>query len=333
MTNKRVTLKDIAAEAGVSVTLVSKYLNGRRGGEMSQETQKRVDEAISRLGYRPSKLARALRNGHTKTLGMVLANLDNPHFGTMAQSAYLAAEELGYELLLGITDYRLRKHGTDVERMATLMDHHVEGLYLTSHIVDTEFIRDLYRRHFPVVLSEDFDGKFSYTEFDVQQSCDDALAYLHSLGAKHIALLDTIHSPLVALPGISDRVEWMRKVTSRAENIGELCLEMVSIGCDSLLLGGGMIAEAFLNHIHDHFPNYHPLVVGCTDAAPRIPVCPELVGIIKRDYQQKVRLSLEELIRQVESTGVPQPIKIVLTPGFLPLAEYSKERSSERQRV
>ncbi len=136
---------------------------------------------------------------------------------------------------------------------------------------------------------------------------------------------------MVALPDISSRVEWIRKVTSRAENISVLCQEMVSCGCDGLLLGGGMISEAFLNHIHDHFPTYHPLVVGCTDAAPRIPSCRELVGIIKRDYQQKVRLSLQELVRQVEEPTVSQPRKIFLAPIFTPLTPQHKEQSNEQK--
>ncbi len=331
MAGKRVTLKEIAVAAGVSTTLVSKYLNQRNGGEMSASTKTRVDEAISRLGYRPSKLAQALRNGHTKTLGMVLTNLDNPHFGALAQDAFLATEELGYELLLGMTDYRVHKHGTDGERIQNLLDHQVEGLFLTSRLVDSELIRDLHRRHFPIVLSNDFEGKFSCVSFDVRQCCYEALAHLKSLGAKHIALLDTLYSPLVAIPDISTRVEWIRKVTARAENIHDIIQEMSANGCDAFLLGGGMIAEAFLNHIHDHFPSYHPLVITCTDAAPRIPICRELVGIIQRDYRQQIRLVFEELVRQVESQTETPPRKIVLTPIFTPLTFQPKEYSHEKK--
>ena len=56
----RITLKDVAREAGVSVTLISKFLNNNPNGRMSPETREKIEETLRRLNYHPSELARSL---------------------------------------------------------------------------------------------------------------------------------------------------------------------------------------------------------------------------------------------------------------------------------
>lgn len=67
----RVTLKDVAKEAGISFTLVSKYLTHNPNARMREETKQRIDEAIKKLNYRPSSVARSLKNGTTDRKSVV----------------------------------------------------------------------------------------------------------------------------------------------------------------------------------------------------------------------------------------------------------------------
>ena len=79
----RVTLKDIAARAGVSKSLVSMYLNGNPAARLQPETRERIDRAIAELGYRPSFAAQALAQGRTKMIGFVVGGVRDPYFSGM----------------------------------------------------------------------------------------------------------------------------------------------------------------------------------------------------------------------------------------------------------
>ena len=96
------TLKDVAKLAGVSFTLVSKYLNRNPQARMTPETRERIDRAIAELGYRPSAAARSLRRGCTRTLGLVIGNLTNAYFAHFADAALREANAAGYQLLISL---------------------------------------------------------------------------------------------------------------------------------------------------------------------------------------------------------------------------------------
>ena len=91
----RTTLKDVAREAGVSVTLISKFLNNNPSGRMSPATREKIEETLRRLNYRPSELARSLKRGRSGTLGLVISNLGNPHFGMFADMILREAKKPG----------------------------------------------------------------------------------------------------------------------------------------------------------------------------------------------------------------------------------------------
>ena len=102
-------MKDVAERVGVSIQTVSAVINNKPG--ITEETRERVLEAIQQLGYRPYSVARSLRTGQTRTLALIVSDLSNPSFGTMASAAEDYAHRFGYSLTV---------HNThdDVEREA-----------------------------------------------------------------------------------------------------------------------------------------------------------------------------------------------------------------------
>ena len=92
------TLADVAKEAGVSLTTVSRVLNNR--GYLSQTTKDRVGDAIAKLGYRPSQLARALHGKKSDTIGLIVPTVALPFFGELAVEIENALAEQGYRILI-----------------------------------------------------------------------------------------------------------------------------------------------------------------------------------------------------------------------------------------
>jgi LacI family transcriptional regulator len=93
---KAPTMKDVAEIVGVSAQTVSAVINNKPG--ITDETRARVLEAIQQLGYRPYSVARSLRTGQTRTLALIVSDIANPSFATMASAAEDYAHEFGYSL-------------------------------------------------------------------------------------------------------------------------------------------------------------------------------------------------------------------------------------------
>src|SRR5436305_12520544 len=88
------TMKNVAELAGVSVQTVSAVINA--DSRITEETSTRVNAAIKQLGYRPYSVARSLRTRRTKTIALVVSDIANPVFSTMASTAEYHAHRAGY---------------------------------------------------------------------------------------------------------------------------------------------------------------------------------------------------------------------------------------------
>lgn len=96
MTKRRASIKDVAARAGVSWKTVSNVVNDRP--VVRPATRERVEAAIAELGYVPNRVGRDLRGGPTRTIALVLPELENPYFARLAQRFQHAARRRGYEV-------------------------------------------------------------------------------------------------------------------------------------------------------------------------------------------------------------------------------------------
>jgi LacI family transcriptional regulator len=95
--SRRVTIKDVAKEAGISYQTVSRVVNNK--GEVSPEVRARVKVAIKKLGYRPNAIARSMVRGRTHTLGCIAPNLVDYTFASLVEGAKNEARQHGYFLL------------------------------------------------------------------------------------------------------------------------------------------------------------------------------------------------------------------------------------------
>jgi DNA-binding LacI/PurR family transcriptional regulator len=97
-----VSLRDVAAHAGVSVRTVSNVANGF--AHVAPHTRRRVQEAIDELGYRPNTAARQLRRGRTETISLVVPEICSPYFAELASLTVRIAEERGWTVHIDQTD-------------------------------------------------------------------------------------------------------------------------------------------------------------------------------------------------------------------------------------
>lgn len=152
MSNKRATsLKDVADAAGVSVTTVSRMLNGSL--QLPPETKLRIDKAIQDLKYEPNPHARRLSRGRSDTIGLVVPDIANPFFATLVATIEEEADKRGLALSLHAT---LNRPGREIAYLRSLGRNHVDGLvFVTNHPDDGELAAHINQTGKVVVVDED----------------------------------------------------------------------------------------------------------------------------------------------------------------------------------
>jgi LacI family transcriptional regulator len=142
------TIKDVARLAGVSPMTVSRVLNG--SGYVKEETRIRVQKAMEELEYIPNENARGLVNKKTKLLSLLISDITNPFFTTIARGAEDAANRLGYRMIFGNSDENIKKEKEYVEMV---LASGTEGvLFAPSGDFSLPHLRLLKKHQIPFVL-------------------------------------------------------------------------------------------------------------------------------------------------------------------------------------
>ena len=143
---QRITMADVAREAGVSLMTVSRALNDKDG--ISDVTRSRVHAVVERLGYRASGIARGLVTKRTGTLGLVVPDNSNPYFSEVGRGVEHAAYAQGYNVFLCNTEEDSRRESIVLE---SLTEKQVDGLILCSpRLLDVELSKAL--SYFPACV-------------------------------------------------------------------------------------------------------------------------------------------------------------------------------------
>lgn len=189
----RVTLADVAREAGVSVSVVSRELNGDPALRARPETRKRIHGAANALGYTPNHAARALRLSKAFAIGLIVPEVTNPLYDQLIRGIEDAADELGYQVLLGRTE-RIRP-GTDfLPRLVG--EGRVDG-FLVQRLdeVDVHDFAHLVESRAPIVLINSRGSRRGSAVLDDSAGARLATEHLLGLGHREIALIGgDVHS-------------------------------------------------------------------------------------------------------------------------------------------
>ena len=187
MAARRVTITDVARASNVHVSTVSRVLNGR---ELSllPETRERVISAATRLGYRPSALARGLRLRRTFTLGMLVPDITNPVFPSIIKGVEGAAHARGYHLILCNTEDSYER---EASYLRVLREWRVDGILIASSSTAESTIAELRREKFPFVLlnSASRPSDDLAVTPDNRQGASAAIDHLIQLGHRRIGLI------------------------------------------------------------------------------------------------------------------------------------------------
>ena len=180
------TIHDVAERAGVAPITVSRVINN--SGYASKETRRRVEEAAADLGYVPNRMASGLRTKRSYSIALVLTDITNPFFTTVARGVEDAANEAGYTVTYCNTDEDREK---EKRYLDLLIQQQVDGILLVPAQGTPDMVDYIQKHATPVVI---LDRRLSEAKSDVVRCDSEGGAYqlirlLQELGHRRIALL------------------------------------------------------------------------------------------------------------------------------------------------
>lgn len=236
----KVTIKEVAAAAGVSTSTVSRVISGN--SRISEATSKRVLEMMDKLGYHPNQIARSLVSQSTRIIGVVMPGatretLANPFFPEALRGISDAASKDNYFVLLSVQE----EGDGDLRFEDLIRKGMVDGIIMLYSKREDKFFETLKTRKFPFVMvgKPQKNGKFSYVDNDNVAAAYEATEHLLKRGRKRIAMVTGPRELMVSL----DRFEgYKRALFDHELEIDEDLLVYAPFSAD----GGAEAAEGLL---------------------------------------------------------------------------------------
>jgi len=146
--SRSVSIVDVAKKAGLSPTTVSRVIN--KNGYYSEETLRKVEEAIQELGYRPNWIARSLKGKPSRLVGLIIPDISNVFYTSVAHDVSESLRKLGYDMILCVSDEDPEK---DLSYLQILDEKRVDGIIYTHPAFGNNlpYIHRLIRDGLPIV--------------------------------------------------------------------------------------------------------------------------------------------------------------------------------------
>ncbi len=230
------SLQAVAERARVSTATVSRVLNGV--DTVKSSTRARVMKAVADLKYHPNLHARSLAGATSKTIGVIVSNLDNPFFLDVYRAVESDCHASGYEVVVANTLYRPEQLAASVRMM---IGRRVAGLALIVSEVDDLLIDELTLGDMPVVLYDvgKAGGHVTKVRVDYRRGVERVVDYLTSLGHTDLGLI----SHHAALGPLLDRCSAVLDSARAANSI----TTVRQASNDDSLHGGGRAAAELLS--------------------------------------------------------------------------------------
>ncbi len=192
----RVTAKQVAEKAGVSLTTISRVIN--HSGYVEAGVRTRIEAVMAELGYVPNRLAKNLATGRTRTVGLVITSLQSPFFVKATEGIQDVLADNGYHLLLCNTRFNT---ATELDDLQLLRQGLLDGIITTASSQTRSEMIELVRENYPVVfinrLFEELQfepNRAGYVLADLVHSGRTVTNYLLELGHRRIGIIYGAHN-------------------------------------------------------------------------------------------------------------------------------------------
>ncbi|WP_282458727.1 catabolite control protein A [Ligilactobacillus aviarius] len=299
MEKQSITIYDVAKKAGVSMATVSRVVNGNPN--VKPGTRKKVMEVIDELDYRPNAVARGLASKKTTTVGVIIPDVTNVYFSSLARGIDDVATMYKYNIILANSDGNEEK---EIQVFNTLLAKQVDGIiYMGTHL--TEKLREQIKRSkTPVVLAGSIDHKneFVSVHVDYVKAVKEAVNNLLAHSDKRVAF---VSGPLNYPINSEYRLKGYKEAL--AENGIEFDQDLVFETNDSYRAGETLWPALSAAHADAAFVADDELATGvlngAVDAGAQIPTEFEMITGNDSKLTQIVRPKLSSITQPLYDIG------------------------------
>ncbi|MGB7756760.1 MAG: substrate-binding domain-containing protein [Salinisphaera sp.] len=275
---RRPTIRDVARDAGISKTSVSRYFGAERH-RLSEAMQARIERSVERLGFRPDRIAASLRGGRTRLIGALVADIRNPYSVALIHAAERACGDAGYSLMVCNTDNdeTLERRHLDV-----LDGYSVDGLIVNTVGRNTEALEAMRERGLPMVLVDRQIGALDcdMVGLDDLAAVGEAIDHLVAHGFERLELI------IEPIAGISSRI-------ARAEAFEAECRHRGLAGTVHEAIIDELDTPALDQRLAELITEPRPTAVLCANGVVTLAVCHALQRL--GGFDQLGVLGIDEL--------------------------------------
>ncbi len=315
----KVSLKVLANEVGVSVATVSLVLSGKgKNGRVSKKTAQKIIDKANELNYVPNSLAKGLKMGQSETIGLIVADISNVFFGTLALHIQNYAEKHGYTVIIGNTNERVE----EMAKMINLMNaRQVDGLIITPTEGSDELVKHLIENNKPLVLIDrsfpelnadsvlinNFEISYTSTKQLIRQGCRNIAFVTYKQDHYHIN---------ERRRGFTEAMK--DEGTYNAENIREVRYEFLRSDMEKAIsyiiskkekIDGVFFATNSLSLagvkslLEQHVAVQKDIQVMCFDESEAFYLLPISFPFIKQPIEEMGKRAISLLVNQIENNG------------------------------
>lgn len=257
---QKVNINDIAKKTGLSITTVSRVLNGKseqyRIGKKSQE---KIKAAAKELNYVPNQFAANLKSGRSNTIALIVPSLNNPFFAGIASKINSEIRKYGYITIIGDSD-----ENQEIEKMELLqlMSRNIEGLIIVPCGDQWEHIKRLYDQGLPVICIDRY-----FEDLDIPFVSTDNYDGAYS-ATKH--LIEYGHRTIACIQGVQQSTPNKLRVKGFSDAMKESGITSFSIAGDDFSVQNGYLETKLLLQQKDRptaiFSLSNTIAMGCMKA-------------------------------------------------------------------
>lgn len=181
-------INDVAREAGVSITTVSRVLNNNY--PVKKETKEKIEKAIEKLNYKPNAMARSLITKKTSMIGVVVPGITNLFFPTIVEAIEEYTKNKGYNIYLSNTGGDLKEEKEIIEK---IVSRQVDGIIVIDPAIENlkKGYYDKISKSIPTIIVNGYydEQKCNFVCYDQETGTREAFQYLLSLGHRKIAFV------------------------------------------------------------------------------------------------------------------------------------------------
>ena len=327
----RATIKDIAERVGVSKSLVSMYLNNHPlSSRIAERTKKKIDEAVREMNYQPSVTARALKNGKSKTIGLVIARISGIYSSFYTQSLMYEALKYNYQLLVSLTRFNQEE---EKQCLANLISRQTDGTIYTPHLILDERIRKLLAGY-PILFANVVFPEYNSCTMNSRQSLFQAFSEFKKNGYKRVTALFMVPED----QWIATAQKFCRELQLDfspliyfQKSIGEIYHELIMQKSDGVISISSIVPNKIISYCIQNKIREIPRFIYSYTLPNDFIDHESILGVTVNPFKQQVQMRMARIIEMIEHPETE--VQHLTIPGrFLnraELCEYYREQTAD----